>query len=86
MTRMLIRAADGTTHAGGAVSVIFGIINYFSQSEWIILGVIFGMFCSAFGIALGTYFRCRRERLLRDWINRRKESIDMEELEMLERD
>ncbi|CAI2077086.1 lysis protein [Serratia marcescens] len=86
MSRMLIRAADGAVHTGSAVSFVLGIINYFSQSEWIILGVIFGMFCSAFGIALGIYFRCRRERLLRDWIKKRTETIDTEELEMLERE
>lgn len=86
MSRMLIRAADGAVHTGSAVSFVLGIINFFSQSEWIILGVIFGMLCSVIGLMIGTYFRCRREKLLRDWIRKRNASIDVDELRVLERE
>lgn len=86
MTRMLIRAADGAVHTGSAVSFILGVINFFSQSEWIIIGVIVGMLCSVIGLGIGTYFRCRREKLLRDWIRKRNASIDVDELGVLERE
>lgn len=86
MTRMLIRAADGAVHTGSAVSFVLGIINFFSQSEWIIIGVIVGMLCSVIGLMIGTYFRCRREKLLRDWIRKRNGSIDVDELRVLERE
>lgn len=86
MSRMLIRAADGAVHTGSAVSFVLGIINYFSQSEWIIIGVIVGMLCSVIGLMIGTYFRCRREKLLRDWIRKRNASIDVDELRVLERE
>lgn len=86
MSRMLIRAADGAVHTGSAVSFILGIINFFSQSEWIIIGVIVGMLCSVIGLMIGTYFRCRREKLLRDWIRKRNASIDVDELRVLERE
>lgn len=86
MSRMLIRAADGAVHTGSAVSFVLGILNYFSQSEWIIIGVIVGMLCSVIGLAIGTYFRCRREKLLRDWIRKRNASIDVDELDVLERE
>lgn len=83
---MLIRAADGAVHTGSAVSFVLGIINFFSQSEWIIIGVIVGMLCSVIGLMIGTYFRCRREKLLRDWIRKRNGSIDVDELRVLERE
>jgi len=83
---MLIRAADGAVHTGSAVSFVLGIINFFSQSEWIIIGVIVGMLCSVIGLMIGTYFRCRREKLLRDWIRKRNASIDVDELRVLERE
>jgi len=86
MSRMLIRAADGAVHTGSAVSFVLGIINFFSQSEWIIIGVIVGMLCSVIGLMIGTYFRCRREKLLRDWIRKRNASIDVDELRVLERE
>ncbi|NLS56377.1 lysis protein [Hafnia alvei] len=89
MKRMYTRAADNTLLAGGLSSWLFSLINYFSPNEWMIVGIIVGIFCTLAGLISGIYFRCRRERLLREWIQSRQVIVVApvnEELEMLERD
>ncbi|MEB7890992.1 lysis protein [Hafnia alvei] len=81
--------ADKTLLAGGVSSWLFSAINYFSPSEWMIIGIIVGIFCTIGGFVSGVYFRLRRDRLLREWIRNRQviavAPMD-EELDVLERD
>ena len=89
MKRMYTRAADNTLIAGVLSSWLFSLIKYFSPNEWMIVGIIVGIFCTLVGLISGIYFRCRRERLLREWIQSRQVMAAApmdEELDMLERD
>lgn len=89
MKRMYTRAADNALLVGGVSSWLFSLINYFSPNEWMVVGIIVGIFCTLAGLISGIYFRCRRERLLREWIKSRQviAAAPMnEELEILERD
>lgn len=89
MKIMYTRAADNALLAGGVSSWLFSLINYFSPNEWMVVGIIVGIFCTLGGFIAGIYFRCRRERLLREWIKSRQVIAAApadEELEILERD
>ncbi len=44
MKRMYTRAADNTLLAGGLSSWLFSLINFFSPSEWMVVGIIVGIF------------------------------------------
>lgn len=89
MKRMYTGLSDKALVGGGSAAMLTGIINYFSPSEWMIIGIMIGAACTLIGCISGIYFRCRRERLLREWIKTRQiiaaAPVD-EELEMLDRD
>ena len=74
--RMYLRTADNTLLAGGAMSFLSSVINFFSPSEWMVIGIIIGIFFSVLGYITGFIFRCRRERLLRQWIDYRRSRAD----------
>lgn len=74
--RMYLRTADNTLLAGGTMSFLSSVINFFSPSEWMVIGIIIGIFFSVLGYITGFIFRCRRERLLRQWIDYRRSRAD----------
>lgn len=73
---MYLRTADNTLLAGGTMSFLSSVINFFSPSEWMVIGIIIGIFFSVLGYITGFIFRCRRERLLRQWIDYRCSRAD----------
>lgn len=87
MRRMYARVADNTLATGGVMSLVLATINYFSPSEWMVIGVLVGIACSIIGCIAGVMFRCRRERLLKEWIRSRgalrAESVEPEEISKL---
>ncbi|EFP9527584.1 lysis protein [Shigella sonnei] len=68
MSSMYTRAADNSLVTGVALSSLSSFINYFSPSEWMVIGIVVGIVCSIIGCASGIIFRFRRERILNQWI------------------
>lgn len=62
------RSADNITHAGGIGSVIISVINYYSPSEWMNIGIIVGIFCSVTGLFFSIFFKYRNDRMLKQHI------------------
>lgn len=70
---MYARVADNALATGGLMSLVTATINYFSPSEWMVIGILVGIICSIAGFIAGVIFRCRRERILKEWIRSRTE-------------
>lgn len=78
---MYARVADNTLATGGVMSLVSAAITYFSPSEWMVIGILVGIVCSIVGCVAGVMFRCRRERMLKEWIRSRasrEKHIDLE--------
>lgn len=63
------RIADNATYGGGIGSVLFSLINYLAPSEWMVLGIIVGIITTIIGCASGVWFKCQRQKLLREYLS-----------------
>ncbi|KAF1366778.1 lysis protein [Yokenella regensburgei] len=77
MKSMNLKVADGILLFGGGSIGFSSVINAFSVNEWVIIGIIVGIFCSILGLIAGIVIRClwlrARVRILRDSIKVRDE-------------
>ena len=78
------KIADNATHGGWLVGLLLGAINYFSPSEWMVIGVIVGILSSVVGCVVGIRFRCRREKLLKMYlIDRSTKNISAQDVALI---
>ncbi|OVZ89929.1 lysis protein [Yersinia frederiksenii] len=83
MKSMQERIADNATYGGGIGSVLFSLINYLAPSEWMILGIIVGIITTIIGCASGVWFKCQRQKLLKEYLNRKSKNLTDEEMQIL---
>ena len=78
------KIADSATHGGWLVGLLLGAINYFSPSEWMVIGIFVGILSSVIGCVVGIWFRCRRERLLKMYlIDRSHKNISARDVDLI---
>ncbi|MFT2797521.1 phage holin [Serratia sp. N21D137] len=81
---MLEKTADNATHVGWLVGAMLGLINHFSPSEWMVIGIIVGILCSVIGCITSVWFKCRREKLLKMYlVDRSTKSIAAHDVELI---
>ncbi|MGB8663749.1 MAG: phage holin [Serratia inhibens] len=84
MRTMPEKIADNATHGGWSIGLLLGAINYFSPSEWMVIGIIVGILCSVVGCVVGIWFRCRREKLLKMYlIDRSSKNISAQDVDLI---
>lgn len=84
MKSMPEKTADSATHGGWLVGLLLGAINYFSPSEWMVIGIFVGILSSVIGCVVGIWFRCRRERLLKMYlIDRSHKNISARDVDLI---
>ncbi|MBF4190263.1 lysis protein, partial [Serratia ureilytica] len=49
------KIADSATHGGWLVGLLLGAINYFSPSEWMVIGIFVGILSSVIGCIVGIF-------------------------------
>lgn len=84
MRSMPEKIADSATHGGWLIGLLLGAINYFSPSEWMVIGIFVGILSSVIGCVVGVWFRCRREKLLKMYlIDRSNKNISARDVDLI---
>ncbi|ELI7916231.1 lysis protein [Yersinia enterocolitica] len=77
------KIADNALYGGGIGSVLFGLITYFSPSEWMVLGILVGIVTTIIGCGTGIWFKCQRLKLLKEYLNRKDKNLTDDELNIM---
>lgn len=77
------KIADSATHGGWLVGLLLGAINYFSPSEWMVIGIFVGILSSVIGCVVGIWFRCRRRLLKMYLIDRSNKNISARDVDLI---
>lgn len=78
------KIADNATHGGWLLSLVLGGINYFSPSEWMVIGIFVGILCSVIGCISAIWFRCQRLKLLKTYlVDRSDKSASIQDADLI---